>query len=368
MQPGVYIDLSEEEYFAVDALGSSDIKKLLRAPHDWWYSSRHNPHYEEPERGIALILGSALHALMLEGTQAYEARFAIEPDPNDHPGALKTSDQIRDFLKLCDVHVPSKLSKTGLIDLAVENGLGERIWDNIIRHHVQDVELFGKVSIQARQDRALRAMAKLVEDTPAIADGLKIGLPEVSVFWRRDDVPGVLFRGRIDSLNEKFTLDLKTLSNWRGRTVSDMPRRQIEEMEYDVQRRFYDEARQAIRSHVEAGNIFFPRDTDQPVDKAYEKRVVKRLKAIAKVENWIWVWLFYQMRDDKAGRAPIVIPRWHAPEGDVYEQAGLKVDRAIQNYRDLVAQFGTDTPWHHIEPALELEDSDLAGLQFKAPF
>lgn len=367
MEPGVYVNLTEAEYFDVDALGSSDMKKLLRSPYDWWYSSRHNPHYDPPARDKSLILGQALHALMLEGTQAYEARFTIQPDPLDFPGALKTAKDITAFLKNMDIHVPSGLSKGELVRLAVENGLGGRVWDHIIAKHTEEVELFNKISIDARQDRALRAMATLVENEPGIADGLKIGIPEVSVFWRRSDVDDVLFRARLDSLNEGFTLDLKTLSNWKGRTIQDMPRRQIEEMEYDIQRRFYDEARDNLRIHVQNGDVFFPRDEGVPPDTEQEEHISERLKAIAKAETWNWVWLFYQIRDDKNGKAPIVIPRWHEPRGTVYDDAAVKVDQAIGNYVTLREKFGLDEPWYHIEPTLKLEDEDLAGLQFKAP-
>jgi len=363
IEPGVYIDMPESEYFGIDALGSSDIKKLLRAPFDWWYSSRHNPHYEPPAREKHLILGQALHALMLEGSQAYQARFTIEPDPLDYPGVLKSGKEITDYLKNLDIHVKSGLSKAEIVQIAVDNNLGGRVWDHIKAQHTQDVELFNKIPIQARQDRALRAMAKMVENEPAVADGLKIGIPEVSVFWMRKEYPDILLRGRLDSLNEGFTLDLKTLSNWKGRTIQDMPRRQIEEMEYDIQRRYYDEARQAVRDHVAAGNVFFPDD----MDPSTQSDIDERLKAIAAVDEWVWVWLFFQVRDDKAGKAPIVVPRWHKPIGIVYEEAAIKVDQGLKNYAVLRDKFGLDEPWSHIEPTIEIEDADLAGLQFKSP-
>ena len=135
IEPGVYIDMPEEEYFDIDALGSSDMKKLLREPYDWWYSSRHNLHYEEPKRDKSLVLGQGLHALMLEGNQAYQARFSIVPDPLDYPGALKSAKDIASFLKSADIHVPSNLSKSDLVQFAVDKGFGGRIWDHIIANH-----------------------------------------------------------------------------------------------------------------------------------------------------------------------------------------------------------------------------------------
>jgi hypothetical protein len=373
LKPGLYLDLDEDIYFAQDALGSSDLKQLLRAPCDWWYGSRHNPHRTQSERGKHLILGRALHALMLEGTQAYEARFSVEPDPNDYPGALKTADDIKDLLRKCEIPFKSNDSKGALIKIARDNNLAGRIWDEIKAQHTQEVELFGKSPISAAQDRALRDMSKLVEGQPSIAKGLQAGIPEASVFWENPERPGVMMRARLDSLSPNMTLDLKTLSNWKGRTVSDMPRRQIEEFEYDIQRRYYDEAREMARQFINEDKVFLPENgfMDGAVDGYYQglsflsEDICTKLQAVAAQDNWLWVWLFYQMRDDHNHKAPIVIPRFHQPEGEVWDQAGRKVEQALANYDEWVGRFGLETPWHHIEEALELEDKDLAGLQYK---
>ncbi|MEM1088153.1 MAG: PD-(D/E)XK nuclease-like domain-containing protein [Pseudomonadota bacterium] len=372
LQPGLYLDLPEDVYFHQDSLGSSDLKKLLRAPADWWYSSRHNPDREQADDSNARILGRALHALMLEGVQAYEARFAVEPDPRDYPGICKTTDEIKAMLKQCDIHVPSKGVKSDYVQIAVDNRLGNRVWDHLIRHHVQDVEVFGKTPIKAAQDRALRSMADIVENEPSVAGGLQSGIPEVSVFFERESHPGLLFRARFDSLSPNMTMDLKTLSNWKNRTVADMARRQIEEFEYDIQRRFYDEAREAARQFITQDKVFLcghgpdGRSIDflEGLD-VLEPRIAKTLRQIADTDLWVWVWLFYQMRDDKAGKAPVCVPRFHLPEGEVWDEAGKKIDRALEHYQDFMSRFGPDNPWCHIEPALELEDADLAGLQYK---
>ncbi len=360
MKPGLYIDLDEFDYFQADALGSSDLKKLLRAAPDWWYSSRHNVFYEEKDDTEARILGRALHALILEGSQAFEGRFAIEPDPRDYPGALKTTDDIKTFLTEIGVDIPpeAKKLKADLVKFAVDQGYGGRIWDHITAKHTQDVYAFQKTPIKAAQARALKHMAQLVEDEPTLGPALRQGLCEVSVFWHREGEKDILYRCRLDSVSPHFTLDLKTLSNWKNRTIADMARRQIEEFEYDIQRRFYDEGRQMMRKFIKEGEVHCP-------GGELDDRTKKVLQAIAETDHWQWVWLFYQVRDDKAGKAPVMVPRFHRPEGMVWDQAGEKIEKAIENYRDFMNRFGPDTPWCHIEPVLELEDQDLANLQYK---
>lgn len=360
MKPGLYIDLPEEEYFAVDAIGSSDLKELLRAPFDWWYSSRHNPYFEDKDDSEARILGRALHALILEGQQSYESRFSIEPDPRDYPGALKTTEDIKTFLAEMGVDVPAsaKKLKAELVKYAVDNGYGGRVWEHITAAHTQDVELFGKTPITAAQDRALRHMTQLVEDHPELGPSLRSSLCEVSVFWRREGEDDMLLRARLDSTSSVFSLDLKSLSNWKGRSVQDMPRRQIEEIEYDIQRRFYDEGRQMMRKFIHSGDVHCP-------GGELDERTKKVLQDIAAADHWQWVWLFFQIRDDKKGKAPVIVPRFHQPQGQVWDEAGKKVDKAIANYREYMRRFGPDTPWHYIDPVLELEDQDLANLQYK---
>lgn len=362
MKPGLYINLDEFDYFQADALGSSDLKKLLRATPDWWYSSRHNVFFEEADDTQARILGRALHALLLEGSQAFDGRFAIEPDPRDYPGALKTTAEIREFIEgMSGEKIPgiSKMTKADLVKYAVDAGYGGRVWDHITAAHTQDVFQFQKTPIKANQARALKHMAQLVEDEPTLGPALQQGLCEVSVFWHREGEEDILYRARLDSVSPHFTLDLKTLSNWKNRSIADMARRQIEEFEYDIQRRFYDEGRQMMRKFIREGDVYCPDG------EVLEPRTKKVLQAIAETDHWQWVWLFYQVRDDKAGKAPVMVPRFHRPEGQVWEQAGLKIEKAIENYRDFMKRFGPDTPWCHIEPVLELEDQDLANLQYK---
>lgn len=368
LKPGVYIGLAEQFYFEVDALGSSDLSELKSNPADWWYGSRHNPDREQKDDAQARRLGRALHALMLEGVRAYERSVSVEPDPRHYPDVLKTADEIRYLLIDNMIRFPSKPSKQDLVDAAVKAGYGKKIWDHIIADHLRKVAA-GRVPLTAAQDRALRHMAKLADSEPSIGPALRNGIPEVTVFWRRPSMPEILFRARLDSLAPVATIDLKTLSNWKGRTIADMARRQIEEFEYDIQRRFYDEARAYARAFIDAGEVMVF-DENLKYGQFYGADVLSRrerkiLKDVAKNDSWRWIWLFYQLRDDRNHKAPIIIPRSHEPSGEVWDEAGRKIDRAIENYQDYVKRFGFDTPWAHIEPARELDDTDLAGLRFK---
>src|SRR5262245_8349396 len=69
-EPGVYFGLPSAEYHADPSLGSSDLKRLLRSPADYWWSSAMNPDRQPTPDSPAKQKGRALHKLVLEGAEA----------------------------------------------------------------------------------------------------------------------------------------------------------------------------------------------------------------------------------------------------------------------------------------------------------
>src|SRR5262245_3537142 len=95
MQPGIYFGLDMGAYHAASNLGSSDIKRLLRSPADYWWESHFNPDRPASRDSSAMLKGRALHSLCLEGEKAFAAAFAEEPTPESHPGCLVTLDDLK---------------------------------------------------------------------------------------------------------------------------------------------------------------------------------------------------------------------------------------------------------------------------------
>lgn len=362
--PGVHLNMPEDIYFSIDALGSSDLKPLLRDPASWWYGSRHNPDRGERKRDqLALVTGSALHSLLLEGEDAYLDNYAVAPDPAEHPDAKSSAVDIRDMLKANGVHVDT-YNEQRLIDLARKHKLEHYVWPIHVRRHKYAVSK-GKPEIKRDLDRRLRHMAELVNLHPDLGPGLKKGLTEVTVLFTLPEFPGVLLRSRFDKLTVSWSLDLKTIGNWYGREVGEAVRKEIAQREYDIQRALYDLARKALRKAVSEKRIYAWDNEGVPCQPLSAEMV--RLQEIAKADSWVWVWLFYQVRNDDPGkeRAPVVAPRFHRPKGVVFDQANQKVIRALENYESFKDRYGLNTPWAVIEQITELEDSDLSDLQWK---
>lgn len=297
---GLYLYLPEEPYFRQERLGSTDLVKLAKTPADWWYSSRHNPHRIALEESYELAFGSALHKLVLEGEHAFQRDILISPY-ND----FRTKDA--------------------------------RQW--------RERQPPGVTILKSEAVHRVRHMAQLILNHPEWAGPLRQGVPEASVFFHHQ---GVAMRARLDYLLPQFTLDLKSFGGHiRGRDARDKALRIVAERSYDVQRYVYDVARQAMVQHIREGRVYW-----SPAEELRDPppSTMAWLAQLAEEPEWSWVWVFYQRRDDIAGRAPIVMPIQAGPQDITWETGKEKTELALANYASFVRRFGLTTPWALVEP------------------
>lgn len=300
LEDGVYVNLEPEKYFAADRLGSTDLVTLHKTPADWWYRSRHNADYARkptPE----MQFGSALHALVLEGEEAYARAAVIPPFDNFR---TKEAQAWRDAT------------------------LAE-----------------GLLIVTPDMDRRIRHMAELILNHPELGGPMQKGLSEVSVLWTHE-ASGLRLRARFDKLLPRFTLDLKSFGgNARGIDMTQQCLWLVKDRHMDVQRFMYFLARQAMAGLIDDGQVFgaTPAQADW-------------LRKVAAVEAWRWCWIFYRRRDDDAGHAPIVKPIYRSHFDATFESGRQKFDVALQNYRTFVDRFGFRVPWAVVEAGEEPAD------------
>jgi|GEM_PF-1671288 len=367
--PGVHLNMPEELYFGVDAIGSSDLKVLLRDPASWWYGSRHNPNRRPAldKKDSPKVLGSALHTLLLESVEAYEDQFAIEPDADEltriGQKPFNQISEIRKFLEKKGVDTYNANGLPALAKLAKQNGYGSLVFYNLKRDYERRISE-GRQIISMDADRRLRHMAHLVTNHPDLGPGLKLGYSEVSVLFYHPHLPDQLTRVRFDKLTKRWIGDLKTMGNWVGRTLKQSAVKEITEREYDIQRRLYHDGRVAFAEHVQKGNVF-AWEEGRPVQVLARER--QDLAEIADQETWDWVWIFYQMQNNTEGksRAPGLIPFIHSADGQAWDQATEKLAQAYANYKTYLEANGTEQPWATIEPFTPLTDADLSNLMYK---
>ncbi len=364
---GVHLTMPEWMYFDAPALGSSDFPVLAADPASWWYASAHNPHRRVRRTARHLDFGSALHALVLEGEDAYASRFAVEPDPDRR--------WIRNLVDLKAALAERGVGTRGIFDaatihgLARKHGLAPRVWE-LARSAYERARSKGLGSISQDEDRRLRHMARLVAGHDDIGPALRAGLSEVSVFWRREDDPDTLLRARFDKLLIGATVDLKTFSNPQGKKPEEATWDAIADQDYDLQLAHYHEARERLRAFVAAGAVHAWGADDDGCGRRPRKDELETLAAIAAAERWDWIWIFYQVRVDDAGRerAPVLVP-WVIKPGDADDLmagANREIDRALTNYREWRERCGlAGEGWSEVREIRRLPLDRLRKLNFK---
>ncbi len=71
IEPGIYADISNEQYHASQGISKSGIVKLLRSPRHYW-AAYLDPEREPFEETTAMKIGSAAHKLILEPDDFYD--------------------------------------------------------------------------------------------------------------------------------------------------------------------------------------------------------------------------------------------------------------------------------------------------------
>lgn len=150
-KPGVYLGISNEDYHADPAIGSTSIKKLLKSPLSYWFDSWMNGMRPDKHVTPSMKFGTAYHTYMLEPDRFFY---------NIKPGKTTT----------------------------IEGCLAQGEMDSI------------------------EAMAAQIKANPYHAALLNKGYPEVSVFWI-DQETGIPCKTRFDYWKPHWVTDLKTTTD-----------------------------------------------------------------------------------------------------------------------------------------------------------
>lgn len=367
---GVHIGMPHDVYHAAPAIGSSDLETLYHDPASHWYGSANNRHRRlKVRRGDGQIFGDALHCLLLEGREAFDTRFTVEPDSEDGRWLMDLG-QVKDALKEKGVDTHGVFNTGKIYALARKHGIAHRIWD-IAYADYEKAKRAGGERLSMDDERRLRHMVKLFQEHDDLGPALKAGITELSVFYRDPDRPNILQRVRFDCALPPFCLDLKSMANYRGGDPAEAAISAIIEHGYDLQAEHYRRGRQYLRRFVEAGQIFFWGEEGPQRTGLTANEISKRLRAIAAAgDDWKWVWIFYQVRNDTAGkeRAPVIVPFWADPEGrhaDMFKQARATIDQALDNYEAYAGKFGLQNEWSEIREIKPLPVERVQRLRWK---
>lgn len=292
---GIYFGLPEDQYHSDPALGSSDLKKLRESPPTYWFESPYNPLWEPSKTTPAKMLGTARHKLVLEGVDAFKARYA----PRFHNGSTREGKAEND-----------------------------------------DIARSGKIGLKFDEFSQIMQSGAMIRSNPSIKDAFAGGCgSEVSIFWTAED--GIRRKARIDYWKMNASVDLKNVANEYRRDFRTACRGAISTYRYDMQAAHYARARASAVKLWGDGLVFGD----------YDRKVVEPCIHDRPVA---WVWIFYQT----AG-APLTWGTVLSPANPILEAATADIEIAEDNLKAFMDRFGPDTPWIIDEPLSELDMNDL---------
>ena len=338
MKPGIYTQLPEADYHAVDARGSTDIKDLYADTTEWKYRMDHP---EEDKDTAAKLLGSAIHARVLEGEDAFHAGYYLALDKAEAiaKGALNTSEDLKVWLKQNGETVSGK--KSELVERIHAADPEVLILDEIIEAHAKAND--GKELLTQVQWDKVVAGAEWCQADTMIGKFMKngtfnLGLSEVSVIADHDGVP---VKARYDHLANHGIIDVKSFSPFLNKEPIYAIPYAIKKMGYDLQAGHYINMWHKAKALWDAGQVF----GDYP--EGYFEKVFAR-------DQPTWIWLFI-----KTVGAPQPYVRGFSTESTALAYSKRNAEEAITFYRQKMKRLGPDVPWPPENKIIELGDEEL---------
>lgn len=339
---GIYFDMPEEVYHGIPALSNGGMKLLASSPMLYWAKCPWmNPDFEPPEQKDHFDIGHAYHCRILEGREAFASRFAIGLDKKDYPNAVDTMKEIR--AKYPEGIRPKGADKRTCFDyLATLDGTLQ-LWDDLVAEHAKANE--GKCMIDARTNRQIEIAAAMIEKDPELADELKGGWPEVSLFWNCP-VTGVPKKMRVDYLQFIGMVDFKSFQNTQERSIDRAIQLDIANRRYPMQPSHYFEGAAEVRKLVLQHGASVVHASD-------DAQEAWALKWAQHDEPDTWLWIFQQKGVAPVTRGVNFSRLGHLKAG--FDGICLSMSKTFRRYSEV---FGLD-PWIDSRPIYELADDDL---------
>lgn len=370
--PGIYFGVPEDEYFSWPALSSSGIKDILSSPMLYWARSpwlseaRRDEELEQaakPDERLHRSIGRAYHCRILEGREEYARRFACELTPEECKGALESTDEIKAAILKAGHKPHAKVTdqmpdgsgafsrtarKEDWILQLLEIDPKARILSKMREEHrgIHD----GKAFIPHDAHAQIEIAAKMIEADPEIRRAFMGGYPEVTLIWYCAET-GVPMKARVDYLQIKAAVDLKSIKFEGGMSMERALARAIASYSYNFQPAVYLEGIQAVRRLVAAnGGAVCNIESGEPDED----------KILSWLEKWgaetpepKWLFVF-----QAKGIAPITRACFYPTGGTTHMITCDMVKTAKRRFKKFSETFGVE-PWVDVQSIYDLSDEDL---------
>lgn len=349
MSARIVFGMQDTDYFAVPALSQSLAKELLVSPLDGWWASWMNPARpsESETQTDSRLYGKALHKRLLEGREAFDSTFCARPNPEDHPEALRTADDIKAALR--DIGEKVGGTKDDLKARLIEAGTNRVFWDDLAEELTA-----GRATLKADWIAEIEARARILDAMPDVRNAIKDGMPEVSVFWTEETEYGpVPCKARFDYLRrDGFVLDLKSFDNYMRRPLETAVGNAMASGKYHLQAIWYLRACERLLTAFKGDSV----GAEGEAPDGY-------LSALAEAKRARFGFLFVQSEG-----APNILFR-EVAEFNTFAGLGMQANsyvlRASEAMKEALRRFGLcaatfgDSPWIAPDKPRAFTDEDL---------
>lgn len=323
---GLHFGLDEDVYHADSALGSTDLRRLAKNPYNFWYNSWMNP--LRPQRDDdteSKLVGAALHKLIFEGRDAFDALYVSGPDQTGMTTAEKTA-------------------STKAANVAATTT--------------------GKTSLKFDKYARILMASAMITKNPFLKNVFSDGFGEVSVFWEVA-VDGTLIRlkSRFDYLKcterrhgpggPRFMMaangDLKSVANPHEKDFITECYEAIARYRYDAQAALYLNGLTQVRQCVLEERVFGVDSNDAAMWKWLERFLAKDVR-------FGWQWIFHQMTG-----APITHSMSLSPQNPILDAGRQVIHRGLERYAKCMKEFGSEEMWLLVEEPREAMMESMPG-------
>lgn len=368
--PGIYFGMPFEQYRALPALGSHGCQDILASPMIYWakhswlseVARKQEAKPVSPQTAMTRLLGEAYHCRILEGEEAYAARYCRAYDPD--PAALESTDQIKAAIKAKGGKPASKVPDMLPDGTPYERAAKKEDWIEQLLALDPDAKIAailereygkenaGKQFVPADAFEQIELAARMIALDPTAKHAVTGGYPEVTLIWHCA-ATGVPMKARVDYLKLRAMVDLKSFAN-EHRSAEEAVRRAIAAYKYNFQPSVYFEGAQAVKALIRANNGGCVYGNYEGADGVLDPKLADWAFKWAQQESAPdWFWLFQQK-----GVAPVT--RLVRYDGGLSTRIATDqlVRQAKARFRECCETFGTD-PWLDLAPAYELTDDDV---------
>lgn len=372
IEDGIYFDLDERVYHAIEATGSSDLGKLLISPATYWRGSALDPDRPEHDEDStnAQIIGKAYHVARLEPHRFMEL-YARKPAESDFPkeGLLSNTTQIGDAL--AELGEPKKKAGEKVAEQAQrleDNGYEGPIFPLIKARFEQSLN--GRIPLDGKVYDEIEVDMERIEKVPAVVQHLRGGYSEVSVIWT--DENGTRCKSRFDRLKVGEWTDLKTFVNSNGKPVDQAITDAFRYNRYYVQATHYRDGYEAIQAGL----------VDVVKGDEAQRAMIEEIKALAAPPRCYYVFqekggvpnLFVrqfmftaidayraaevsEMLDDPDKRAVVLDAM--SSRSRIWQRGKIEIARAKELHRTYSQVYERGEPWAPIDPEGRIGDDDF---------